>query len=1227
MNSGNKSTLEMPRKAPNTPNPHDLGNVPDFIITYDHEGQPLRGNVAWEKLIGREKLECSGESQMSSTTLEIWNEYHRLLQRAIEGIPSEMSAAHLRSQNKTYNIIFLPNLDKDADSAAIVIVRDISKIASPEDNLHGSDKYFRYIAKLSQNPLLLFNTSGHIAYVNPALEKLLSTSLSDVVGKTLPEIPGLSGSSPFLSKILNVARTGLVERFEQSLTIGTKEHFWEINPLAPIKDKNERVVSVLAVIKDITEQSRIERTLHFIAGHTDVNTDGGFLSALARHLGKTLNMAYVVIDRLAEEPGIAETVGLYANGAIVPNMRYPLAGTPCQNVFHDHTCSYPRGVQALFPEDKLLADMGVESYAGTPLRDSTGKVIGLIAVMDTEAFQNASAVCHLLQIVATRASAELERAESDSKLHKQNEFQKTLLDAINDVGLQVMVIENGLIIHASNRKLVRDFGYDDDDLAAGVPLLDIIHPDDRPRVMDHHARRLAGDKDVPNYYELSLVTKSGERREYETSLTSIPDTTPLRIISVGRDITERNRAESELRHLQQAINRSADGLLVMDDQFRFIRVNDTTCRMLGYSREELLGMTPLDIDLNITLETLQQRAATTGLNEPYTFESLLRSKNGRIIPAEISGNLFLDGAKLYRVVMMRDISTRTKLQEDLRQREHQYRTLVENSPDLICRYDRDCRRTFVNPAFATVVETRMEDLVGKSPSEFPGKPYSDVIEQHVQTVFLTGEQRDFEVEWVNESQKTIYCLARLTPEFGINEAVESVLGIYRDITELHLSRQKIYQMAFYDRLTGLPNRALLNDRLQQMINDAARHDQRAGILLIDIDRFKSVNDTMGHGVGDQLLCEVARRLTDRIRSYDTVARLGGDEFVILMPDIRDGADLGHIAGKILDTINQPFHVQNSEIFISCSIGIAAYPHDGDTEKDLLRYADSAMYFAKRSGRNDFRFYSKELTDSASRRLSIETGLRHAIERNEMEVHFQPKVSLTTGEVIGSEALLRWNTPQLGAVPPDHFIPVAEDTGMIVEIGEWVLRESCKTARDWNADGMPPHKIAVNLSGRQFQTRNLVETVSDILMETGCRPEWLELEITESLLLDKDGNVADMLTDFQSMGITIAIDDFGTGYSSLSYLANYSIDTLKIDKSFVQAITTDRRRAELVKAILSIADCLGQKVVAEGVETPEQALFLKNNNCHFAQGWHYGRPVPKAMFRHAHRSCHELASLE
>ncbi|MFA6014801.1 MAG: EAL domain-containing protein [Gallionellaceae bacterium] len=676
------------------------------------------------------------------------------------------------------------------------------------------------------------------------------------------------------------------------------------------------------------------------------------------------------------------------------------------------------------------------------------------------------------------------------------------------------------------------------------------------------------------------------------------------------------------------LHSAPDGMVVVNAQGNISLVNEHLEKLFGYTEGELLGqamemLLPHEVREGHVTNRMAFFASGVAGRPMDSMLNGLRAcrKDGTEFPVDVSLSRLPDADGKFGVICaaIRDVTERKRIADALMKREQESRTLLEHSPDNISRYDRECRRVYVNPTYGAMVEGGVDALLGKKPTEYPGGPNADIYEAKINGVFATGENTEFELHWPDKDGREVCSDVRLAAERDAAGEVVSVMTVGRDITELNEHRKRVYQMAFYDSLTSLPNRALLNDRLRQMITDASWHAHQAGVMLLDLDRFKVVNDTLGHPAGDELLREAAARLTYCVRGYDTVARLGGDEFAILLPEIRSGDDLGRVANKILEAFGAPFLLDGKEVFVSCSVGIAVYPADSEDGDDLLKQADSAMYFAKRSGRNNFRFFSKDLTDISNERLMLEGELRRGFGRGELELYFQPKIALCDGALIGSEALLRWNHPERGLVPPDMFISIAEDCGLIVEIGEWVLREGCRVACEWNAPGKPLHKVAINLSARQFQTGNLVRTVRSVLELSACLPQWIELEITESLLLDEDGEVLLTLAEFRDMGITIAIDDFGTGYSSLSYLARFPIDTLKIDRSFTSKVAGHGHHTELVKAIISIAHSLHQKVVAEGVETPEQAAILDAYGCHIAQGYLYSRPIPKSAFEALPRS--------
>jgi diguanylate cyclase (GGDEF)-like protein len=425
------------------------------------------------------------------------------------------------------------------------------------------------------------------------------------------------------------------------------------------------------------------------------------------------------------------------------------------------------------------------------------------------------------------------------------------------------------------------------------------------------------------------------------------------------------------------------------------------------------------------------------------------------------------------------------------------------------------------------------------------------------------------------------------------------------------AQERLQHMAQHDALTELPNRVLFLDRLKQAVARARWHERLVAVLFVDMDRFKTINDTLGHEVGDKLLQALAERFTASVREGDTVARFGGDEFVVLLDDVASEKDIGVVAQKVLEALAPPFAIDGQDLYITASIGVSLYPNDGEDSTTLLKNADIAMYRAKDLGKNTYQFYSADMSARAFERLTLESSLRHAIERNEFRLYYQPQIDTASGAILGVEALLRWQHPDFGLVSPAEFIPLLEETGLIVPAGDWVLRTACEQLRAWHAAGWPQLRMAVNLSPRQFQTAGLAQSVERVLSTLGCDPGLLELEITESVLLRHTATTLETLEALHALGVRMAIDDFGTGYSSLSYLRRYSIDTLKIDRSFVHDVPDDADDSALASAIIVLAQSLRLDVIAEGVETEAQRDFLRARGCHQMQGYLFSRPLPAA----------------
>ncbi|GAB4256393.1 EAL domain-containing protein [Thermincola ferriacetica] len=475
----------------------------------------------------------------------------------------------------------------------------------------------------------------------------------------------------------------------------------------------------------------------------------------------------------------------------------------------------------------------------------------------------------------------------------------------------------------------------------------------------------------------------------------------------------------------------------------------------------------------------------------------------------------------------------------------------------------------------------------------------------------TANQYFFEKELNSKTAKS-YFEIKLMRMFDIGDKSRYTIVFFYDITERKMAEEAIKHQAYHDPLTGLPNRILFKDRLTQTLAQAKRSKQMLALMFLDLDRFKNINDTLGHATGDQFLQGISKRLTGCIRSGDTVARLGGDEFTLLLPQINHVEDAIKVAQKIIDTFKKPWILGGHEFYITTSIGIALYPNDGEDAETLMKHADTAMYRAKERG-NNYQLYSPSMNEKAINRLEMEGALRKALEREEFTVYYQPQINTDTGEIIGMEALVRWRHPERGIIPPADFIALAEETGLILPLGEWVLRTACRQNKKWQMAGYPPLRVTVNLSASQFQQQDLADRVSRILKETGLDPQWLELEITESIAMKDVAFTIKTLRQLRDMGIKIAIDDFGTGYSSLSYLKQIPSHTLKIDKSFVRDIAKNTEDGSIASAIIAMAQNLKLKVIAEGVETEEQLAFLKKQKCDEIQGFLFGKPVPPQEF--------------
>ncbi len=540
--------------------------------------------------------------------------------------------------------------------------------------------------------------------------------------------------------------------------------------------------------------------------------------------------------------------------------------------------------------------------------------------------------------------------------------------------------------------------------------------------------------------------------------------------------------------------------------------------------------------------------------------------------------------------------------------EHRFRSLTKLSPDWYWEQDENSRTVHV-PDSLKVLGLNPDTFLGRRPGM--AGVSAERLAAHRAALAAHLPFHEFEFQHATEGGDALWVSVSGTPIVDSQGRFKGYRGIGRDVTERKLAEARLAHMTQFDALTDLPNRALLGERLEQAIAQARRRGRGAGVLFFNLDNFKLVNDTFGHLVGDELLAQVGKRLRDCVRPDDTVARLGGDEFAVAIADLARAEDAALVAQKLIDLFGAPFNPSGEEVFVTSSAGVATFPNDGDSASALLKCAGTAMYRIKNASRNGFCLFSPEMHARATSQLHLHNGLRHALERREFQLYYQPKVELASGAMIGMEALLRWSHPVRGMISPAEFIPALEDTGLIVPVGDWVIEEARAQLQEWAGKGLAPMPIAINLSAKQFRRRNLDQVICALLKEQGISPQLLEIEITESCLMDDPKDAVRQLHALREAGLSISVDDFGTGYSSLAYLTRLPLSTLKIDRTFVNAAISDPNSAAIVRMVIDMAQTLGLKVVAEGIETETHVALLRRHGCGQGQGYLFGKPMPAA----------------
>jgi diguanylate cyclase (GGDEF)-like protein/PAS domain S-box-containing protein len=762
-------------------------------------------------------------------------------------------------------------------------------------------------------------------------------------------------------------------------------------------------------------------------------------------------------------------------------------------------------------------------------------------------------------------------------------------------------------------------------LTTCAALAELVHPGDAATLGGHLAQVLKG---VAQRYEMDhrVKTPTGEWI-WVHSVGSVVRRDgagkALQMVGANRNITERNYAERALSaseaQFRRAFVQAGVGFNITSLSGRFLQVNEKFCDITGYADDALLRLSVPDTQnpADWADSRAYRDSILRGETEFGRRDRQLVRKDGSTIWVAVWTSLVRDdaGQPLHFMSVVQDISERKIINAELRDSREQFEQLANHIPQVFWIADAALEQLiFISSACVPILGHDAQTLCAnprlllkaihpddrRAVREARRQIAADGYDQTYRIVMADNAT----VRWVHD---------RAFPVHDESGKVYRYAGIAEDISEWKASETQLERLAHYDVLTSLPNRALFYDRLQQSLAHAARDQLQVGVMFIDVDNFKKINDTLGHDRGDQLLQQIAQRTNDVVRSDDTVGRLGGDEFAIVLNALSHGADASRVAQKIIAACDTPFAIGDTELHVTLSIGIALYPDDGADTGTLLKHADVAMYSAKAAGRNAFKFYNADMNTRALDQLHIENSLRHALMRDEFELYYQPKANVATGEITGFEALLRWHHAERGMMVPNEFIPMLEDTGLILPVGEWVLESVCSQLNAWASVGYTGVCVAINLSARQFASKDLAQRFESIITFYQIDPWCIEFEITESALMIDPEAARHTLEYLKALGVRLSIDDFGTGYSSLAYLKRFPIDTLKVDASFVRDVTTDVDDAIITRTVIAMAHNMRLNVVAEGVETAEQLAFLAEHGCDQFQGYYLARPQPASAW--------------
>lgn len=1055
----------------------------------------------------------------------------------------------------------------DATSNVVGVLLSLFDVSTFVESVTRNEPYYRHLVETaSAIPWEADISSWQFRYVGPQATKILGYPVEQWY------------EHDFWEDHLHVDDRAWAPDYCRGATAQGKDHDFEYRMLSAdgriiwIRDSvqvltsGDRVVGLQGFMFDITTRKQAEESLH---RHEDL-------------LRNVIANAPVVLWALDCDGvfTLSDGQGLEALGLAPGEM---VGASALEAYKHEpRVLDYVRRALA---GEALVAEISIDGHMFeshcSPTVEESGQVAGVIGV----------------SIDIT------ERKCAEDALRESEEKYRGIFDNAQ-VGLWRTRLSDGKLLECNDR-FANMFGFPHRDDAIGCYVASERYLDDGTR--ERMLSRLRTDGEVTNF-EARMTRNDGSLIWIRYTAKAFDERGYLE--GIATDITDEKSAIERLKasecELSNILNSMQDTYYRADGDGVLLRASDSAERLLGYTTEELLGRRITDFYVDPGrredfLEALQREGGRV-----HSYETALRHKDGHTVWVWSNAQFLYDLAGNVVGVegTARDVTERRHAEVWMRK----LSSALEQTAEMVMITDVQGVIEYVNPAFENVTGYRKAEVMGRTPSVLRSGNHDTSFYQHVWSTIQAGEVlQEVFINRRNDGSE-YYEEKIISPVKDGNGNVTHFVSTGKDITERMQTQERLQYLAHHDVLTGLPNRALFADRLEHALARSRGREYMVAVLFLDLDRFKVINDTLGHDVGDFALQESARRLRSCVRDGDTIARLGGDEFAIILEDIRDADSVAPVATKLIDAFSQPFEYRGRELYITASIGVSMEPLDGEDPKTLLRHADIAMYRAKEQGRNTYRFYSADMSVKAFERLSMETNLRHALQRGEFILHYQPQTDLVHGKIVAVEALVRWQHPELGLVSPADFVPILEETGLIFDLGEWALVTACRQVRSWQQCGHDSIYLAVNLSSRQFNAPGLAQMVARTLEETGLDASFLELEITEGVLVQNNLETMETFGQLLKMNVRLAIDDFGTGYSSLSYLKRFSIDTLKIDRAFIGDVTRDPDDAAIVEAIIAMAKRLNISVVAEGVETEQQLQFLREQACDLVQGFLISAPL-------------------